>query len=453
MSLILGFSLPLLVGMLFQQFYSLVDTIIVGKFLGVDALAAVGSTGAINFLIIGFCMGVCSGFAIPVAQRFGAGDYESLRKYVANSVWLCLIFSAVMTLIVSVFCRQILELMQTPSNIIDQAYSYIFIIFVGIPVTYLYNITSGIMRSLGDSKTPVYFLLLASGINIVLDLIFITQIGMGVEGAGYATVISQFISGMLFALPLLPDGSRLVVEGARESASYLQLTLRALATFGLTPREQEEGWTIASQGYASPGVVQVEGDWSNAAPWLCLGMLGGEGVTVTGMDLDSLQGDRAVCRVLAAMGGQVRTAADRVTVLPGPRVPTRMDARDIPDLVPVLAAVAAATPGVTEITGAARLRLKESDRLETTARMLNGLGGQVEETADGLLIRGRSHLSGGQVDAAGDHRIAMAAAVASGACTGPVTITGAQAVEKSYPTFWAELRSLGKQVEETPVGP
>ena len=122
MSLILGFSLPLLVGMLFQQFYSLVDTIIVGKFLGVDALAAVGSTGAINFLIIGFCMGVCSGFAIPVAQRFGAGDYESLRKYVANSVWLCLIFSAVMTLIVSVFCRQILELMQTPSNIIDQAF-------------------------------------------------------------------------------------------------------------------------------------------------------------------------------------------------------------------------------------------------------------------------------------------------------------------------------------------
>lgn len=122
-------------------------------------------------------------------------------------------------------------------------------------------------------------------------------------------------------------------------------------------------------------------------------------------------------------------------------------------VISVTPGVAAATPGVTEITGAARLRLKESDRLETTARMLNGLGGQVEETADGLLIRGRSHLSGGQVDAAGDHRIAMAAAVASGACTGPVTITGAQAVEKSYPTFWAELRSLGKQVEETPVGP
>ena len=245
-----------------------------------------------------------------------------------------------------------------------------------------------------------------------------------------------------------------MVEGARESASYLQLTLRALATFGLTPREQEEGWTIASQGYASPGVVQVEGDWSNAAPWLCLGMLGGEGVTVTGMDLDSLQGDRAVCRVLAAMGGQVRTAADRVTVLPGPRVPTRMDARDIPDLVPVLAAVASrhprrhgdhrGRPAAAEGVGPAGDHSADAERLGRA-----GGGG----TADGLLIRGRSHLSGGQVDAAGDHRIAMAAAVASGACTGPVTITGAQAVEKSYPTFWAELRSLGKQVEETPVGP
>lgn len=195
MSLIISFSLPLLVGMLFQQFYSLVDTIIVGKCLGVNALAAVGSTGAINFLIIGFCMGVCSGFAIPVAQRFGAEDYDSLRKYVTNSIWLCLIFSAVMTVLVCIFCRQILQIMQTPANIIDQAYSYIFVIFLGIPVTYLYNMTSGIMRSLGDSKTPVYFLLLASGLNIVLDLFFITKLGMGVEGAGYATVISQFVSG------------------------------------------------------------------------------------------------------------------------------------------------------------------------------------------------------------------------------------------------------------------
>lgn len=196
LALIVGFSLPLLAGMLFQQFYTLVDTIIVGKYLGVEALAAVGSTGAINFLIIGFCMGVCSGFAIPVAQRFGAGDESGLRRFVANSVWICIAFSIVMTVLVTVFCRPILQLMQTPQNIIDSAYAYIFIIFLGIPVTYLYNMTSGIMRSLGDSKTPVYFLLLASAINIALDLLLIAVFHMGVEGAGYATVISQLISGI-----------------------------------------------------------------------------------------------------------------------------------------------------------------------------------------------------------------------------------------------------------------
>ena len=196
LSLILGFSLPLLTGMLFQQFYGLVDTIIVGKCLGTDALAAVGSTGSINFLINGFCMGVCSGFAIPVAQRFGAKSYDSMRKYVSNGIILSIIFAAVMTIIVSWQCRTILEVMNTPANIIDGAYSYIFIIFLGIPVTYLYNLTAGVMRSLGDSKTPVYFLLLASAINIALDFTFILLFGMGVEGPAYATVISQFIAGM-----------------------------------------------------------------------------------------------------------------------------------------------------------------------------------------------------------------------------------------------------------------
>lgn len=145
MSLILGFSLPLLVGMLFQQFYSLVDTIIVGKFLGVDALAAVGSTGSVNFLINGFCMGVCTGFAIPVAHRFGAEDYDGLRKFVGNSIWLASAFAIAMAISVSAACRWILEIMQTPANIIDDAYSYIFIIFLGIPATYLYNLTAGII--------------------------------------------------------------------------------------------------------------------------------------------------------------------------------------------------------------------------------------------------------------------------------------------------------------------
>ena len=195
--LILGFAVPMLMGLLFQQFYSMVDTIIVGKYLGVSALASVGSTSSINFMIIGFCTGVCSGFSIPVAQRFGAGDHHGLRCFVANAGWLSAIFSAVMTVIVCFLCMDILRWMDTPDDIIQGAYDYIFIIFAGIPVTYLYNILAGIIRSLGDSRTPVYFLLLSSVINIFLDLFTILALGMLAEAAAYATVISQAISGVL----------------------------------------------------------------------------------------------------------------------------------------------------------------------------------------------------------------------------------------------------------------
>lgn len=194
--LILGFAVPMLVGMLFQQLYSMVDTIIVGKYLGKDALAAVGSTGSVNFLILGFAMGICSGFAIPIAHRFGAKDEEGLRKTVANSAVLSVIISVIMAVVTALLCRQILEWMQTPENIIDDAYRYIVIIFAGIPAAFLYNMTSGIIRSIGDSKTPVYFLLLSSALNVVLDLYFIVVVGMGVEGAAIATVIAQVVSGV-----------------------------------------------------------------------------------------------------------------------------------------------------------------------------------------------------------------------------------------------------------------
>ena len=176
MKLILGFSIPLLFGYLFQQFYNLVDTLIVGRFLGVDALAAVGSTGSLNFLIIGFCMGVCNGFAIPLAHKFGAGDYKGLRAFMVNAVYLSAVFAVVMTIVTVVFCRPILELMRTPDNIIDGAYLYIVIIFAGIPATYLYNLISAIIRSMGDSKTPVVFLVISSVMNIVLDLVFIINL-------------------------------------------------------------------------------------------------------------------------------------------------------------------------------------------------------------------------------------------------------------------------------------
>lgn len=196
MQLILGFSVPLLFGFLFQQFYNLVDTLIVGRYLGVDALAAVGSTGSINFLIIGFCMGVCNGFAIPLAHKFGAGDYRGMRAFMMNGIYLSVLFAVVMTVLTVVFCRPILQLMRTPDNIIDDAYIYIVIIFAGIPATYLYNLVSGVIRSMGDSKTPVVFLVLSSVINIALDLVFILCLHIGVAGAALATVIAQGVSGV-----------------------------------------------------------------------------------------------------------------------------------------------------------------------------------------------------------------------------------------------------------------
>ena len=197
---IMRFALPMLIGYVFQQFYSMVDTVIVGKFVGVYALAGVGSTGAISFMIIGFCTGICAGFSIPVSQSFGAGNYHHLRRYIANSIWISLAFSVFVTLLVCSLTGGILHLMNTQPDIYQYAYDYIFIVFAGIPATILYNLTSSIIRAFGDSKTPVYFLLLSSALNIVLDLVSIIYWGMGVKGAAYATVFSQFVSGALCAV-------------------------------------------------------------------------------------------------------------------------------------------------------------------------------------------------------------------------------------------------------------
>ena len=180
-SLILKFFFPLLFGMLFQQFYNLVDTAIVGKFLGPDDLAAVGATGSVNFLILGFCMGVCNGFSIPVAQKFGAKDESGLRRFVANSIWLSAAFAVVLTVATALLCTPVLRWMNTPDNIFRYAYDYIFVIFLGIPAIILYNLVSGVIRSLGDSRTPIYFLVLSSLLNVALDLLAVAVLGMGVR--------------------------------------------------------------------------------------------------------------------------------------------------------------------------------------------------------------------------------------------------------------------------------
>ena len=202
LKVILLFSLPLVLGNLFQQFYALADTIIVGRFCGVGALASVGATGSVNYLILGFVIGVCNGFAIPIAQLFGARDYSDLRRHVANAAWLCIAGSVVLTVATVALTRPMMQLMQTPADILDGAVTYIGWIFAGIPFIFLYNMVAAIMRALGDSKTPLYFLILTSALNIGLDLLFIIPFQMGVLGAALATDISQVVSGVLSFLYL-----------------------------------------------------------------------------------------------------------------------------------------------------------------------------------------------------------------------------------------------------------
>lgn len=195
MKLILSFGVPVLLGYLFQQLYSVVDTAIVGKVLGGGALAAVGATGPINFLVVGFCTGICSGFAIPVAQQFGAGREDELRRYVAGGVWLSVGAAVLMTLLTVTFCRPMLTLMQTPADIYNRSCWYIGTIFAGLSAYMLYNYCAGVLRALGDSKTPVIWLVVASLVNIALDLLFILAFDMDVFGAALATVLSQALAG------------------------------------------------------------------------------------------------------------------------------------------------------------------------------------------------------------------------------------------------------------------
>lgn len=195
--LILNFTFPLLLGNLLQQTYSLVDAAIVGRFLGIDALASVGASTSVVFLILGFCNGCCGGFSIPVAQKFGARDYVTMRRYVSVSLKLAAMMSIVVAVITSLLCGFILRTMQTPENIFEGAYIYLLITFIGVPCTFFYNLLSCIIRALGDSKTPFWFLLLSTALNIVLDLFFILSLGWGVAGAGIATVFSQGFSAVL----------------------------------------------------------------------------------------------------------------------------------------------------------------------------------------------------------------------------------------------------------------
>lgn len=195
--LIFNFTLPLLLGNILQQTYSLVDAAIVGRFLGINALASVGASTSVVFLILGFCNGCCCGFGIPVAQKFGARDYSTMRSYIAVGLQLSIVMSVSIAVITSIFCADILRMMSTPENIFEGAYAYLLVTFIGVPFTFFYNLLSSVIRALGDSKTPFWFLLLATILNIILDLLFILVFGWGVMGAAIATVFSQGVSAIL----------------------------------------------------------------------------------------------------------------------------------------------------------------------------------------------------------------------------------------------------------------
>ncbi len=281
---------------------------------------------------------------------------------------------------------------------------------------------------------PLWSLLQSHGAQLKKSVRDVISVAGKLDATDYtlaADVSSQYISGLLFALPLLGGGT-IHLTGKVESEDYITMTLDALRAFGVETKQTGDTIDVFSGHYQTPGEIVVEGDWSNAAFWLTADYLSSGTAACTGLRDDSSQGDKAIVPVLAAIraGGAI------------------IDASQIPDLVPILAVAAALTPGITKIVNAGRLRLKESDRLQTVTDMLTALGGIVEQEQDGLVITGQARLKGGTTDSFGDHRIAMSAAIASVGCLGPVTICNAEAVEKSYPGFFRDFKALGGCITE-----
>ena len=229
--LIFNFTLPLLFGNLLQQTYSLVDAAIVGKFLGINALASVGASTSVVFLILGFCNGCCGGFGIPVAQKFGARDYSTMRSYVSVSLQLAVVMSVVIAIFTSIYCADILKMMRTPENIFEGAYAYLLVTFIGIPCTFFYNLLSSIIRALGDSKTPFYFLVLATVLNIILDLFCILVLGWGVMGAAIATVFSQGVSAFLCYVYMYRKFD--ILRGTPKERKYQSKLAKTLLSIGV----------------------------------------------------------------------------------------------------------------------------------------------------------------------------------------------------------------------------
>ena len=259
--LILQFAVPLLIGNLLQQTYNIIDAAIVGRILGADALAGVGASSSVQFLVLGFCIGVCCGFGIPIARSFGAQDYDKMRSDIFHGMALTGIFAVVLTVLCALLCPQILQILSTPDDIYENAYRYLFIIFLGIPFNLLYNLMSGIFRSVGDSRTPFMFLAFATVLNIGLDLFFIVVLHLGIAGAAAATVMAQALSGILCfiymrkKMPVLHLGR----EDCRWSGDTVKLMLSMGLPMGLQYSITAIGSMVMQSANNGLGSVYVSG--------------------------------------------------------------------------------------------------------------------------------------------------------------------------------------------------
>lgn len=264
-----------------------------------------------------------------------------------------------------------------------------------------------------------------------------------------ANISSQYISGLLFALPLLEGDSFITLTNNIESKSYIEMTIDVLKMFSIDIKWNDNKiYVKGNQSYISPGKIVVEGDWSNIAFWLCAGALGDNAIKCTNLNFDSLQGDKAIVKLLEEFGSDIEIyekngVKNSVGIKQDLRKGIIIDANNIPDLVPILALVASVSNGITRIINASRLRLKESDRIETVVTTLKKLGADINETEDGMIIVGKELLEGGEVDSYNDHRIAMMAAIAAIVSKKSVIINDASAVNKSYSGFYEDYEKLG----------
>ncbi len=263
--LILKFIFPLLLGNIFQQLYSMVDAIIVGQYVGADALAGIGSTGAIIFFIVGFAVGLTNGFAVPIAQSYGAQDMERLKKFVGMSCYLCAFFALLLTTLSIVFINPLLNAMQTPQEIYGYAYDYIIVLLGGLIATIAYNMNASILRAVGDSKTPLLFLVISSVLNIFLDIVLIVNFDMGVAGAGYATIISQAVASILCVIYMQKKFE--ILRLTKQDFKYNFSIIKNLITIGVPMAFQ---FTIIATGsIILQSVINTLGTSAVAAYTIC----------------------------------------------------------------------------------------------------------------------------------------------------------------------------------------